>query len=585
MVFEGGSMLKKLWAQLSKRRQRQFWFLLVLMTISSVVEVISIGAVIPFLGVITSPEQVYQYQLMQPIIEILDLNKPKQLIFPVTVIFIIMVLISSIIRLSLLYVMTRLSFAISADLSIDIYRKTLHQSYLTHIARNSSEVINSVVTKTSAVTHQVIIPTLVLISSTILIMGIMIAFLAIDPTISIAIIAGFGSLYGVLIHYTRASLKENSECIAEKSTIMIKSLQEGLGGIRDVLINKSQKFYCNLYRNADLPLRRATGNNILISSSPRYFMEAIGTIFIAIFAYVLIENDVGLVESIPLLGSIALAAQRLLPALQQAYGSLSQIRGVKASFKDVMELLEYQVDDQRNLPLVSFKKEILINNAGFRYTKDTPWIFRNINLRIGRGENIGFIGETGSGKSTLIDVIMGLLPLTEGELIIDGLVMGDKGRMSWQDHIAHVPQEIYLSDGTVEENIAFGVLKESINHKKVEQAAKQAHISELVEGWKDQYKAVVGECGIKISGGQKQRVGLARAFYKKTDVLILDEATSALDSVTEKKVINSIRSFDKNMTVLVIAHRITTLKDCDRIIQISKNGKIHSKLYENLINK
>jgi len=579
-------MLKKLWHHLSKRRQKQFWLVLMLMVIASLLEIVSVGAVLPFLGVLTAPEQIYQHQLMQPLIQNLELTEPSQLMLPVTVIFIIAALLAGTIRITLLYAMTRLSFATGADLSINIYRRTLYQDYSIHVARNSSEVINGIISKTNTVIYGILTPILILISSVILLIGIMSVLFTIDIKVALVASTGFGFLYWGVVLYTRQQLKENSKCIAEQSTLMIKSLQEGLGGIRDVLIDGSQQFYCQLYRNADLPLRRASGNNQFISASPRYAMEAIGMTLIASLAYVMIQQERGMVTAIPVLGALALGAQRLLPALQQAYGAYSSINGAKSSFEDVLQLLEQPLPnhiDKLHLSPITFEKDIQLKNLSFRYTEDTPWILNNINLKLNKGSRIGFIGVTGSGKSTLLDIIMGLLSPTKGEFTIDEQPINSENRRAWQEHIAHVPQNIYLSDSTIEENIAFGVPKELLDHKQVKKAAKSAKIAELIEEWQDGYKTFVGERGIRLSGGQRQRIGIARALYKNADVLIFDEATSALDNETEQAVMESIENLGRDLTILIIAHRLTTLKKCDQIVELSKDGNVHIGTYNEMI--
>ena len=467
-------MLRVLWGHISSRRQKQFWLLLILMFVASLFEVISVGAVLPFLGVLSSPEQVYQHQYMQPLIEILELSEPSQLILPVTILFIVAALLGGTIRLVLLYAMTRLSFATGADLSINIYRRTLYQEYAVHVSRNSSEVINGIITKTSTVISGVVAPVLNLISSVILLIGIVGVLFSISVSVALVASIGFGLLYWLVILYTKNQIKNNSQVIADQSTQMIKSLQEGLGGIRDVLIDDSQQFYCQLYRNSDLPLRRASGNNQFIGGSPRYVMEALGMVLIAGLAYTMSLQQGGMDTAIPVLGALALGAQKLLPVLQQAYGSYSTLKGAKSSFQDVLTLLEQPLPEYANQPSpipIPFEKEIKLKNLSYRYTKDTPWVLKNINLSLKKGSRIGFIGTTGSGKSTLLDVIMGLLVPTSGELIIDQQVLNTQNLKAWQSHISHVPQNIYLSDSTIAENIAFGVSKEHIDYKRVEKAA------------------------------------------------------------------------------------------------------------------
>ena len=580
--------LKKLWAQLSKRRQKQFRLLLVLMIISSLFEIVSIGMILPFLGALSMPEQVYQYPLMQPIIEVLEISKPSQLMLPLAVLFITAALLTGLIRLTLLYAITRFGYATGADLSINIYRLTLYQDYAVHVSRNSSQIINAIITKTNTVISGTILPTLNFISSMILLIGIMIALFTISTDAALSATITLGLIYWIIVRYTKNRLKKNGQIIADQSTQMVKSLQEGLGGIRDVLVDGTQQFYCRLYRDADLPLRRASGSNIFIGGSPRFAMEAIGMSLIAGLAYISAQQEGGLAAVIPTLGALALGAQRLLPALQLAYDSYSRIKGSNSSLEDVLDLLNQRLPEHANQPPqnpITFEKEIEIRNVDFRYTLETPWVLKNINLSISKGSCVGFMGVTGSGKSTLIDIIMGLLSPTDGELIIDHKSLNRQNIKSWQAHIAHVPQNIFLSDASIEENIAFGIPKELIDHQQVKKAARQAQISELVGELAKGYQTQVGEQGVRLSGGQRQRIGIARALYKQADVLIFDEATSALDGKTEQLVMDTIRGLGKEITVLIISHRLSTLKQCNFIVKLDKDYSVHVGSYQEIINE
>ena len=557
------------------------------MFIASLLEVVSLGAILPFLGVLTAPEQVYQYPILQPLVQTLDLNSPSQLVFPLTILFIIAAILAGLTRLILLYVMTRLSYATGADISIKMYNLTLYQEFAIHVSRNSSEVINGIITKSSTVIGSVIMPILHLISSTILIISIMAALFVINTSVALSAFVGFGLLYFGVIRFTGVHLKENSKIVAEQSNQMVKSLQEGLGGIRDVLIDGSQQFYSELYRSADLPLRRALGNNLFIGGGPRYLLEAVGMTFIAAIAYAMSQKAGGMASAIPILGALALGAQRLLPALQQAYASFSSIRGVEASLKDVLVLLDQPLPKYVNKPTptpILFEKEIKLTNISFSYTNESPLVLENINLSIAKGEQIGFMGVTGSGKSTLIDIIMGLLSPSNGELSIDQEKLTLENRRSWQIHIAHVPQNIYLSDSTIEENIAFGVPLKEIDHIRVQEAAKQAQISDMIKDSKDGYQTLVGERGVRLSGGQRQRISIARALYKKADVLIFDEATSALDNETENEVMKAIEGLGGKITILIIAHRLSTLKTCNRVVKLDKNNVINIGSYKEIEN-
>ena len=580
------SLLKRLWHHISPRRRGQFSLLLVLMLLASFAEILSIGAVLPFLGVLTAPERIFELPAAQPFIQTLNITEPKQLLLPLTVAFALAALIAGAMRLLLLWASTRLSFATGADLSISIYRRTLYQPYAVHCARNSSEVINGISGKANGVIYSIILPALMLISSSVMLIAILIALLTVQPVIAISAFGGFGFIYVVIIRLTRKRLLIDSLCAARETTQVIKSLQEGLGGIRDVLIDGSQATYCQIYSNADLSLRRAQGNSTFISSSPRYGMEALGVVLIAALAYSLAQQADGIAKAIPILGALALGAQRLLPVLQQTYGSWAQINSGQYSLKDTLELLDQPLPDFANQPtpeLLPFNEKISLKQLDFRYSEQSPNVLNQVNLTITKGSRIGFIGSTGSGKSTLLDLVMGLLQPTDGSLEIDGQIVTSQNARSWQKHISHVPQYIYLSDSSIEENIAFGVPNNKIDHARVKKAAQQAQIAETIEALPEKYKTFVGERGIRLSGGQRQRIGIARALYKQADVIIFDEATSALDNETEEAVMDAINELSKNLTLLIIAHRLTTLKNCKKIVEL-ENGSIKKiSSYEDIL--
>ena len=580
------ALLKRLWCHIAPRRRRQFSLLLVLMLVASFAEIISIGAVLPFLGVLTAPERIFEMSLAQPLIRFLGLTDPKQLLLPLAIAFSIAALFAGGMRLLLLWASTRLSFAAGADLSLSIYRRTLYQPYAIHCARNSSHVIDGISGKANGVIYSVIVPTLTLISSTIMLIAILLALLMIQPVIALAAFGGFGFIYIVIIRLTRKQLMLDSECAARESTRVIKSLQEGLGGIRDVLIDGSQEAYCQIYRKADSLLRRAQGNSLFIAFSPRYGMEALGMMLIAALAFFLARQEGGISRAIPILGALALGAQRLLPVLQQAYGSWTQINSGTSSLRDTLELLDQPMPNyinQKNLRL-SFNQEIALEGLKFRYSLHTPYVLNNINLVIKKGSRVGFIGTTGSGKSTLLDIMMGLLQPTEGFLKVDHNVIDGVNHRGWQERIAHVPQAIFLADTSVEENIAFGVPSDQIDQSRVRRAAQQAQIADIIESWPAGYQTFVGERGIRLSGGQRQRIGIARALYKQADVIIFDEATSALDGETEDAVMHAIEGLGKDLTILIIAHRLTTLKNCTQIVELSLGEITRVGSYQNIVN-
>ncbi len=581
------SPIVRLWPHISPRRRGQCGLLLVLMLLASFAEVLSIGAVLPFLGVLTAPESIFELPIAQPVIHALKLTEPKELLLPLSIIFALAALLAGAMRMLLLWATTKLSFATGADLGISIYRRTLHQPYAVHCSRNSSEVINSIGSKTGAIINGFVMPGLTIISSSVMLIAILVALIVVDPVIALVTFGGFGMLYVFVVVLTRKKLQKNGQIVASESTKVIKCMQEGLGGIRDVIIDGSQSTFCDIFRNSDLSLRRAQGRNVFMSSSPRLSVEALGMVFITILAYRIALEEDAIVNVIPVLGALALGAQRLLPVLQQLYGSYAASQSAKASLQDALDLLEQPLPDYVNQPIVQpipFNRHISLKQLSFRYSSQMPHVLKQLNLTIVKGSRVGFIGATGSGKSTLLDIVMGLLQPSDGTLEIDNQTVTLGNHRAWQAHIAHVPQAIFLADSTVEENIAFGVPKGQIDSQRVRDAAQQAQISESIESWPKQYQTFVGERGIRLSGGQRQRIGIARALYKQADVLIFDEATSALDNETEQSVMQAIEGLSENMTVLIIAHRLTTLKNCNQIVELGEGGIKRTGSYQDIVN-
>jgi ABC-type multidrug transport system fused ATPase/permease subunit len=568
--------LKRLWRQIGLRRRKQFILLLVLMVAASLAEVFSIATIIPFLGILTNPERIYELKIIKPVIEVLGLTKPADLLLPLTVIFSIAACVAGGMRLLLHWAGAKLSYGAGADLSIDIYRKTLYQPYIVHMARNSSDIINGITAKTQQAIV-IITQVLGLLSSSVLIFAITAALIFIEPQTTLIAFTGFAILYAGVVALTHRRLLVNSFNIAKNSTNVIKALQEGLSGIRDVLIDGTQELYCKIYRSADLPLKQAQSDNSFIGVSPKYAMEALGMVLIAAVACGLASSQSGIVGAIPILGALALGAQRLLPLVQNIYINWSNIRGSQASLEDVLELLEQPLPEFANnrslIDPIDFKKNITLKNISFSYNKNDNYVLDKINIDIKKGSRIGFVGTTGSGKSTLLDIIMGLLTPDKGSIEVDGRPIDNFNPRAWQAHIAHVPQAIYLADTTIAENIAFGVPVDEINFDGVVRASELAQIAETIDKMPKGYQTIVGERGMRLSGGQRQRIGIARALYKNADVIIFDEATSALDSETEQAVIDSINSLSTELTILIIAHRVTSVKDCSVIYRV-ENGMV-----------
>lgn len=578
-------LLYRLWGHLSPRRQLQFWSLLGLILISAGAEIVSLGAVLPFLGVLTTPDRVFGIPLVKAIGEALGARTAGDLLWPITIGFIGAAIVAGVLRILLSWCSTRFAFGTITEIGLEVYRRTLYQPYPVLTARNSSEVISAITIKVSH-TANVLQQLVILVSSAVLLVTIAALLIAIDSTIAMLAAVGFGVIYALVTVMFRKRLRQNAQRVARESDKLVQTLQEGLGAIRDVLLNGTQPFYCDIYHRTDSQLRQAQGNSVIIGTSPRYAIEALGIGLIAILAYGMSLQAGGLASALPVLGALALGAQRLLPVLQQGYAAWAGITGGQESLADTLEFLDQPLPSEalRSDPApLSFAQDIIVEAVRFRYHSDQPWLLDNVNLKILKGMRVGVVGSTGSGKSTLLDLLMGLIDPLEGRILVDGQPITGERRRPWQRAIAHVPQQIYLADTTFASNIAFGVPLQEIDLDRVRQVAMQARIADFIESQPRGYETVVGERGVFLSGGQRQRLGVARALYRQAAILIFDEATSALDTVTEQAVMDSIEALDRSVTVVMIAHRLTTVKRCDVIFELGHGHVVTEGSYEHLL--
>ncbi len=573
-------LLCRIWGHLSHRRRLQLGVLLLVMLASGLAELVSLGAVLPFLAVLSNPQHLWQQPLIQALALRVDYSQPHQLVLPVTAAFALAAVLAALIRLLNVWLNGRLAAAVGSDLSCESYLRTLYQPYQVHVQRNSSTLITAI-TNHIALTVQALNAVLQIVSALVVAAGLMIGLLLIDWLVALSTAGLFGIAYGLVAVTSRRQLQQNGGRIAVAANQRVKALQEGLGAIRDVLLDGTQSTYLDLYRRADRPQRQLESKNVFLSTFPRYALEALGLVAIAVLGGLLVLQRGSGGAVIPLLGAMALGAQRLLPALQQIYGGWANINSWSASLAAVIELLEQPLPQKQAVgePL-ALQQSLRLQRVRFRYAPELPEVLQGIDLEIRRGERIGLIGSTGSGKSTLVDLLMGLLLPSSGQLMVDGLDLHDPAHAErlagWRASVAHVPQSIYLADSSIAENIAFGVPSNAIDLARVKQAAEQAQISSFIESSREGYASFVGERGIRLSGGQRQRIGIARALYKQARVIVLDEATSALDTSTEEAVMDAVEGLSRDLTMVMIAHRLSTVQRCDRVVRLDHGAIVAS---------
>jgi ABC-type multidrug transport system fused ATPase/permease subunit len=581
MFYQSLILLSELWAHLTRVRKAQFIFVLILSLFSALLEMVGLGILFPFLGAIMATEQVMQNSNVSLLISIFRINTGDEFIFLLWSLLVSTALLASILKVVLVWIGSRVSYAAAGDLNVAVFGRSLAQPYEVHISRNSSEVIagiNSKVSQAMLFLHQSVL----LVSSCFTLASVSITLLLIDTfTTSITFLV-FSVAYVLVFLTAKNRLKSNGLVFSREVTVTLKILRQSFDGIREVLLKGSANYLTESYRRSDSLIRESQANHMLITSAPKHVIEGLGIIFIATLAVWLSSESEGVERAIPILGVLALGAQRLLPALQQIFSSTSNIVSAIPSVGDAVRLLN-QVDFSKAVhpsgKFLPFENSIVLANVSFHYPEHSHYALKGINLVIKKGERIGIIGQTGSGKSSLLDILSGLVMPIDGGVTVDKRDLNKKNVALWRQKIGYVSQNPIIFDISVAENVAWGLDFSEINLRRVSEVCQIAQISELIESRPLGYKEILGEFGVSLSGGQRQRLALARALYANPEILILDEATSALDVSTEREITKALSGMDRHLTMLIVAHRYSSIEFCDRVIELRDGLIIKDQSY------
>ena len=553
------------------------------MTFVAFIEMMSIGAILPLISAILEPNS----QSNSLLIGILQNYFPKLLgqskIFVALVIFCSLNIFVAIMRLAVLWVNIQYSQSVLAVVSDGIYSVMLHQNYKEQIERHSSVVIDVIVNKAGLVVQGLLYPSLVIVNGVLIFFAVFVFLVYLSPGLAISSVLFFGVCYLFIISKTKALQYKNGEKIANCSSQLIKTIQDGIGYVREILLDSSQNFYLQKFSAINQDLQKSRGLNQFLLQSPRIYIEALGILFIAIVIFCGTREG-GHVNTFGIVGVLGLASQRLLPIMQQVYGAWSAIIGSQSSVEEALNLLDdlSMCSDSDAADGINFIKSFSLDNISYSHSKFSKPTLDVIKCEIIAGDRIGIIGKTGSGKSTLLDIIMALLQPTSGFLVIDGVRLSKSDAKSWQKLIAHVPQSIFLTDASLAENIAM-TTKANIDFQRLNRCTKLAQLNETIDELPNGVDTSIGERGVQISGGQRQRIGIARALYKEAKVIILDEATSALDSETEEDVMAALQNLGEGVTIIIVAHRLTTLKGCNKIFEIEGGQIRRNGTYEDIV--
>ncbi|WP_084301271.1 ABC transporter ATP-binding protein [Comamonas badia] len=582
------TLVYSLLRHLSTKRRWQLALVLLLMVAGAFAEVSTLGAIVPFLGLLASSEFLDKAPWAANALDVFAAALGSSRLTAASIAFAGLALGAGVLRLLLTWSGNRVIFAIGADLGALVFSRVLRQSYVYHLQRNSSETL-SAVNKIGMLTAGSLVSLLNMIVSAVIAASILGALLLVDAKIALVAGAVIGGLYVATSVWAKSKLQINSETIAQGDARRIQSLQEGIGAIRDIILEHNQQVYVSQFEQTDRAVRTAQATNATFAGAPKYVIESIAIILVIALANWLVRGAGGLAEALPVLGALALGGQRLLPHVQTIYNGYASYRGGIATAQETLELLSLPISPAPSAPPADALPaaplhSIELRNIRFAYDPEQKEVLRGVNLAIHAGERVGFIGVTGGGKSTLLDICMGLLTPTAGAVVVNGESLDAHNMPTWHRRIAHVPQAIFLCDKSIAENVALGLRPADIDPAHLQQALQAAQLGDFITSLPEGVHTRVGERGVQLSGGQRQRIGIARALYKKADVLVLDEATSALDGKTEAKVMDAIYQLNPGIIILMIAHRVSTLARCNRIYRL-EGGLAHEAALENIDKK
>ena len=570
------SVFKFLFNFVDKKRKKELVLLTTTMIISGLSEIFSVISVLPFLVVLTNPNKAWESSYIVFFANIFGLTKNDNLILPITFLFLAGIIFTAFIRLYNFRLSIHIAAEIGSDLSCEAYRRTISQPYSVQLNNNSSEIIATITAQVQQ-TIFAMCSFLELISSTFISICLIYSLLIISWKVAISLSIAFISLYIILGKVTNQKLHNNSIIVSKATKNQYKELREGFGSIKNVLLDRSQNLLVDSYKITDKLLRKKTANSQFLAAFPKYLFESLGLCIMTILVLILSISNRNGINIIPLIGSFTLGAQKILPSLQLIFASWAAIKARVGEMKSVINLLSQEIPKEliqkKNYKPINSFNEIRFENIYFRYQNSKKDIFKNLNLKIKKGEKVGIFGDSGSGKSTFLNILMGLEKPIEGKLYLDGKNLFDKSNIEllgrWQASISFVPQEIFIRDKSIVENIAYNVDPNFIIKSRIIKAANKASISNFIEGLPHGYETIFGEDGKKLSGGQRQRIAIARAFYKRSKVLLMDESTSGLDLETQSNIMDTISKLDQNTTVIVISHSKEVMSYMDRCIDIT----------------
>ena len=581
--------IKQLFTLLNTSQRKRFYTLQILVVLMAFIEIIGVTSIIPFMALVGDMSQLQHDTIIAKVYQASGITSESQFVLSLGVGVLIMLFISAIVSTFTIWRLSMFASGVGSEISTRLYTYYLKRGWLFHVSRSGAQLTRNIATESARVSSGIIMPLMQMNARIVLALFISLSIFIYDPKVAAIGLAVFAIAYFILFKIVRVRLQNNGRAISQVNEQRFRLMNEGFGGIKDILLLGRDKNFIKRFNQTSRTISYSQGTNAALTQVPRYFMEliAFGSI-IALVLYLIVNHDSNFGMILPILSAYALATFKLLPAFQQIYTSIATIKGNIAAFESIqqdlnnsrqtkLEILESEKNYLRS------KQQISLENVTFTYPGKEESTLDQLNMSISVNSVVGIVGPSGSGKSTLIDILLGLIEPQQGQLKVDGTIINEQNRRSWQNTIGFVAQSIFLSEGTIVENVAFGIPQDQIDLEQAQQALKLAHLTELIQSLEQGIHTKVGERGVQLSGGQRQRIGIARALYHEAEVLVFDEATSSLDGVTEKMIMEAIHDFSGQKTIIMIAHRLKTVQKCDQIFFINKGQVVDQGTYQELI--
>jgi ABC-type multidrug transport system fused ATPase/permease subunit len=565
---------RKMWSALTSGERRSAGMLLGLMFIGMMLETLGAGLVIPAVALFTKRDLASSYPALEPALQALGNPSPETLVIAGMVVLAVVYLIKALFLAFLTWRQMRFVFGVQVQLSQRLFMAYLRQPYTFHLQRNSAQLIRNVTGEVSIFVFQAVLPMFVLLTEVLVFLGLCGLLLVMEPVGTAIVVIILGTAAWGFVRLTRLRVTRWGEARQHHDGLRIQHLQEGLGGAKDVKLLGRETDFLEQYRMHNAESARAGQFLATLQQLPRLWLELLAITGLAILVISMLAQGRALDALLPTLGLFAAAAFRLMPSVNRVLTSVQSLRYALPVIHTVHAELKLTAPEtaKARVAAMAFREELKVQNITYTYPGAHDAALKQVSLFVRCGESVGIIGGSGAGKTTLVDILLGLLTPDSGEVLVDRQDIQHALR-GWQDQIGYVPQSIFLTDDSLIRNVAFGLPRGQIDTAAVWRAIRAAQLEEFVQSLPQGLDTMVGERGVRLSGGQRQRIGIARALYHDPAILVLDEATSSLDTATERDVMQAVRALHGAKTTLIVAHRLSTVQHCDRLYRL-EHGEV-----------